>query len=314
MKRAAALLAHPEGASRLFRKPMGVNELYDSLPGNCSFQVNIVIDKINRLPPAKASQMNEMTTKAGMSRGATPRSAGRGFTLVELLVVIAIVSMLISLLMPSVQSAMKSAEAVKCFGNLRELGTACLVYGTDNNGYMPNCTVKGWPNRPPDTDSWLDWMAQLPQAGLISDTTSYICPTDNRIRKRMVGGKMTQYSYGYNHTLGDPNFDAFEAYENANLHYIHPKRMPVMPIIGDATEGAITGRTRTFRARLASANGPQTYYADDDPSLIRHREGSNVYFVDGHAEEVSYDRAMFGYATRSFNYTPGHKPYNVWWW
>jgi hypothetical protein len=30
--------AHPEGASRLFRKPMGVNELYDSLPGNCSFQ------------------------------------------------------------------------------------------------------------------------------------------------------------------------------------------------------------------------------------------------------------------------------------
>jgi hypothetical protein len=47
MKRAAALLsavcektqAHPEGASRLFRKPMGVNELYDSLPGNCSFQV-----------------------------------------------------------------------------------------------------------------------------------------------------------------------------------------------------------------------------------------------------------------------------------
>jgi hypothetical protein len=47
MKRAAALLsavcektqAHPEGASRLFREPMGVNELYDSLPGNCSFQV-----------------------------------------------------------------------------------------------------------------------------------------------------------------------------------------------------------------------------------------------------------------------------------
>jgi hypothetical protein len=34
--------AHPEGASRLFRKPMGVNELYDSLPGNCSFQVQLL--------------------------------------------------------------------------------------------------------------------------------------------------------------------------------------------------------------------------------------------------------------------------------
>jgi hypothetical protein len=29
----------PEGASRLFRKPMGVNDLYESLPGNCFFQV-----------------------------------------------------------------------------------------------------------------------------------------------------------------------------------------------------------------------------------------------------------------------------------
>jgi len=37
--------AHPEGASRLFRKPMGVNELYDSLPGNCSFQVQLRIDQ-----------------------------------------------------------------------------------------------------------------------------------------------------------------------------------------------------------------------------------------------------------------------------
>jgi prepilin-type N-terminal cleavage/methylation domain-containing protein/prepilin-type processing-associated H-X9-DG protein len=243
--------------------------------------------------------------------GNTRAKAARGFTLVELLVVIAIVSMLISLLMPSVQSAMKSAESVKCFGNLRELGTACLVYGTDNNGYLPWSTYRDYPGRPPNTADWIDWMAQLPQAGLIADQSSYICPSDNHIRIRPVLGEPTQYSYGYNNILGNPEYDD---YETANLHYIHAKRMPVMPLVSDASDGATTGFSREFRARLANANSPQTYFPEPDPTKIRHREGSNVFFMDGHAEEVSWERAMFGYASRTFNYTPGYKPFRYWWW
>lgn len=56
----------------------------------------------------------------------------RGFTLIELLVVMAILGLLISILIPSLSRARKTAKRVVCASNMRGLMQAVHLYANDN--------------------------------------------------------------------------------------------------------------------------------------------------------------------------------------
>jgi prepilin-type N-terminal cleavage/methylation domain-containing protein/prepilin-type processing-associated H-X9-DG protein len=62
----------------------------------------------------------------------------RGFTLVELLVVITIIGILMSLLLPAVQSARESARQLSCANNIRNLGLALNQYHTAFKIFPPS--------------------------------------------------------------------------------------------------------------------------------------------------------------------------------
>jgi len=63
-----------------------------------------------------------------------------GFTLVELLVVIAIIAMLVTLLLPAVQSAREAARNTQCKNTLKQMSLAALNHESAM-GYMPG---DGW--------------------------------------------------------------------------------------------------------------------------------------------------------------------------
>ena len=73
-----------------------------------------------------------MQSTSGQSSGAE-----RAFSLVELLVVIAIISLLASLLLPSLSAGKARAQTTSCLNNQRQLGIAWALYASEAGDRLP---------------------------------------------------------------------------------------------------------------------------------------------------------------------------------
>ena len=79
------------------------------------------------------------------------------FTLIELLAVIAITGILAGLLFPEISEVRAKSQATTCVSNLRQIGTAVLLYANDRGGELP-----------PYMANSVLWMELLTNAGYLA--------------------------------------------------------------------------------------------------------------------------------------------------
>ena len=114
----------------------------------------------------------------------------RGFTLIELLVVMAIIAVLSGLVTPALLNARRSAQAIHCLSNMRQIGLATMLFADENDDRFPRSQHSAFahgeltwaralaPYLGSTTTGWRDLMK-----------TTYRCPRDTRVN---------QLSYGLN--------------------------------------------------------------------------------------------------------------------
>lgn len=146
----------------------------------------------------------------------------RGFTLIELLVVIAIITLLLSILTPSLRLVMLKSKDLMCRHNLRQYTLAAEMYLQNNNDYYPVAWYSLFAESPSgwcqwhDGENFLDTREELagPLWGYLEMQGIHLCPIFRQVAKEF--GEMhpahnpsiaidPQYSYSMNALLGPNN-------------------------------------------------------------------------------------------------------------
>lgn len=186
------------------------------------------------------------------------QSDRRGFTLIELLVVIAIISLLVSILLPSLSRAKELAMRVLCSTNMRSIGTAVYMYAEDHDGALP---WHRWNIQYRNTvynDTGQEWytFGLLYQAGTIDTAQIFYCPANTATPPR----DWEYFQERWAQELPD---------QSIGTHYAER-----------GYDYSRTDKNMVFKALEDLGNRPYASDGLDRKRRYSHKNGANVFYGD----------------------------------
>lgn len=197
----------------------------------------------------------------------TPFSRRRpsGFTLIELLTVIAIIGVLAGIIIAVVGNARRSAQQSQSLSKLRAIGSATLVYASENRGGLPvwynYTTQKHW------------WRYLQPYLG--DDPEVFHSPAHAGFDASSNDSLIVTISYGWNYAVsgrhvGDPNRGSNHALIVND--FPNPSKVLISAEARESAYGFIAADTPPAEGR----------YGDNVPSV----------FLDGHVDSRPYSEFL----------------------
>ena len=228
--------------------------------------------------------MTQMYFQNGSTQGSSEQriqKSKRGFTLIELLVVIAIISLLVSILLPSLARAKELGQRVVCASNMRNIVLSCQFYYEDYYILPPTGALS------PVWGSMVNWYVYLPEfkylpeeRGLSIDNRLLVCPTgrdqvmDDHAGGTLEGDDRFLFSFVMNERVHDPT---------GTWTTVNEVEFPAQQVY---FAEAVEGWWAMAYINYPGSYGPNEWKDIGDP---RHNGGADMAFVDAHVEWVNDD-------------------------
>jgi prepilin-type N-terminal cleavage/methylation domain-containing protein/prepilin-type processing-associated H-X9-DG protein len=265
----------------------------------------------------------------------------KAFTLIELLVVIAIIALLMAILLPALSRSREQGKGIVCMSNLRQLTVAWIAYYQANDekivngapiapgGPCPasmecppgtNCAAVSLTTTVPDDDFRNFHLNELPWVGIawgsagipasvpcqrcaiqtgalwrfLHQEKVYRCPTGSRgelVTYAVVDAMNAKYKFSGCSTAGFTGAPPYLCIKS----FTQVKKTADRFVFLD--EGYLS--PDSFAVNYAC----QSWF---DPPMMRHRNGTNASFADGHASRLLWraDETIKAGRNITYSYTP----------